>query len=99
MNPDDVAYYARRELDQRMAELAKRYSDLNSQGMRARIGGDAGTVAVNGFGLVLDIDIAAQSVEHMAEDALGRYVADAVNDATKRAGRAYRNLTSESWSV
>ncbi len=92
MNAEDIAYYDRLETDRRTEELRAKLADLREHGVRVRLRGDAGSVAVNAFGAVVDVAIDRRNAEFIAEEVLADYLVEALRAAENRAQRTHDHL-------
>lgn len=92
MNPADLAYYDRLATDKKTEELRAKLADLRDHGVRVRLRGDAGSVAVNAFGAVVDVAIERKNAEYIAEEVLADYLVEALRAAELRARKTRDHL-------
>ncbi len=85
MNENDHAYYVGKEIDHNAEQQRRALADLRDNGVRIRMRSNAGSVAVNAFGVVTDVRLDEKNAAFMAERTLAGYVVEALAAAEKQA--------------
>lgn len=85
MNDEDQAFYARKEFDRNVDLQRAELATLREHGAVVRLRSNAGSVAVNAFGVVTEIRLDKKNTEFIAEATLAGYLVEAFHAAEKRA--------------
>lgn len=85
MNGVDLAYFAGKELDKAVEKQRQELTELRERGVRLRLRSGAGSVAVNAFGVVVDVRIDSKNAEFIAESTLADYLVEAIRAAEAEA--------------